>query len=325
MIRKAILVTLASSLVFSSCTKLDEKFKGSLAPDQVGGGTIDVAALLRGTYNSMQTTFQDQSFIYALTEMSTDELIGPTRGPDWDDNGVWRVIHEHKWDAENTRIRDTYNNLLGTVYSATNMLQFNPSAQQAAEARLLRAIANFYVLDLYDQTPYRDPGESTLEPSRVRKGAEALTYIMDELTAIIPDLPDAPVTTANKNAARVLLMKCYLNKGVWSSTEQRQNPTFDVADMNQVITLADQIINSNLYSFTPSYFDNFAANNGGIGKENIFTRENIGGASAATGSTVRAFYYSGAHYNMNPGGWNGFATLTDLYDRFEPTDRKSVV
>ena len=322
MIRKPILIISACILALASCTKLDEKFEGSLAPDQVGGsGNVDVAALLRGAYNTMQTNFQDQSFIFALTEMSTDELIGPTRGPDWDDNGVWRVIHEHRWDAENTRIRDTYNNLLGTVYSATNVLQYNPSAEQAAEARFLRAIANFYVLDLYDQTPYRDPGESTVQPSRVRKGAEALEYIMDELTEIIPALPDGPKTAANKNAARTLLMKCYLNKGVWQSIESRNAPTFDVADMNQVITLADQIINSGLYTFAPNYFDNFSSSNTTKGTENIMTRENVGG-TANGGSTVRAFYYSGLHYNMNPGGWNGFSTLTDLYNRFEPTDKR---
>ena len=28
------------------------------------------------------------------------------------------------------------------------------------------------------------------------------------------------------------------------------------------------------------------------------------------------------HYNQNPGGWNGFTTLTDLYDRFEATDKR---
>ncbi|RYY57757.1 MAG: RagB/SusD family nutrient uptake outer membrane protein [Chitinophagaceae bacterium] len=321
MIRKALLVA-ALPLAFVSCTKLDEEFKGSLAPDQVGGGAIDVAALLRGTYNSMQTNFQDQSFIYALTEMSTDELIGPTRGPDWDDNGVWRVIHEHKWDAENTRIRDTYNNLLGTVYSATNLLQFSPSAQQAAEARLLRAISNFYILDLYDQTPYRDPGESTLEAARVRKGAEAWQFIVDELNEILPNLPDGPKGTANKNAARVLLMKMYLNKGVWASTEQRNAPTFDAADMNQVIALADVIINSNLYSFTPNFFDNFSPNNSTLGTENIFTRVNDVGVSGSTGATVRAFWHAGLHYNMNPSGWNGFSTLTDLYNRFEATDKR---
>lgn len=309
-------------LGLAGCTKLDEKFEGQLAPDQVGGsGAVDVAAVLRDAYNTMQTNFQDQSFIYALTEMSTDELIGPTRGPDWDDNGVWRVIHEHRWDAENTRIRDTYNNLLGTSYATTNVLNYSPSAQQAAEARLLRAIANFYVLDLFDQTPYRDPGESTLEPSRVRKGAEAWQFIVDELNEILPNLPDGPKGTANKNAARVLLMKLYLNKGVWSSIEARNNPTFDAADMNQVIALADQIINTNLYTFAPNYFDNFSSNNTVAGSENIMTRENVGG-TANGGSTVRAFYYSGLHYNMNPGGWNGFTTLTDLYDRFEPGDKR---
>ena len=115
---------------------------------------------------------------------------------------------------------------------------------------MLRALADFMLLDGWGQVNYRDPGESVLTPSRVRKGSEALTYIMSELTAIIPDLPNGPAYTANTNAARVLLMKCYLNKGVWKDNASRLAPTFDPADMNQVITLADQVINSGLYSFT---------------------------------------------------------------------------
>ena len=29
-----------------------------------------------------------------------------------------------------------------------------------------------------------------------------------------------------------------------------------------------------------------------------------------------------SHYNMNPSGWNGFATLSDFYDKFQPTDKR---
>src|SRR3982751_6890533 len=173
MIRKLFIVFLLFSLTLFSCTKLEEKFEGDLTPAQISsGGSSNVAALLQGVYNSLQTTFQDQGQAYALWEMTTDELIGPTRGPDWDDNGVWRVLHEHKWDGENVRMRDCFNGLGGTIFASTNLLQFNPSPQQAAEARYLRAFAMFMLLDGWDQVPYRDPGESVLEPARIRKGAE---------------------------------------------------------------------------------------------------------------------------------------------------------
>jgi starch-binding outer membrane protein, SusD/RagB family len=324
MTRKILIVFLVFSIIGFNCTKLEEKFAGDLSADQIAGGGSSASALLVGTYNSMRTTFQDQTRVYCLWEMTTDELIGPTRGPDWDDNGVWRVLHEHKWDGENIRLREGFNDLLGTVYAATNLLQFNPTPQQAAEARFLRAFAMFMVLDGWDQVPYREPGESVLEPSRVRKGAEALDYIITEVTAIINDLPvggGANKSKANKDAARVLLMKCYLNKGVFASNATRNAPTFAPADMNQVITLADQVINTGLYSFAPNYFDNFAPANTTIGTENIWTQLNEAGVG--TGSpTVRSRYHSTMHYKQKPEGWNGFTTLSDFYNKFEPADKR---
>lgn len=322
MLRKIIVAFIFFALFTASCTKLNEKFEGALAPEQAGGsGSLNIDALLKGAYNSMRNTYQDQSFVYALWEMTTDELIGPTRGPDWDDNGVWRVLHEHKWDGENTRIRDAFNNLNGTVFAATNLLQFNPSAQQAAEARYIRAFSMFMLLDGWDQVPYREPGESTLGAAKVRKGAEALDFIISEVKEILPALPTSPVTRANQDAARVLLMKCYLNRGVFASNATRQAPTFAADDMNQVITLADEIIKSNRYSFTPNYFDNFAPANTEIGKENIWTQENVSGVGEGA-STTRSRYHSTMHYNQNPQGWNGFTTLSDLYNKFEASDKR---
>lgn len=318
MIRKIILSTIIVSLVAAGCTKLDEKLNGQLTESQVGGGgsSVNTAALLTGIYDNIRGTFQGQEGVYALWEMTTDELIGPTRGGDWDDNGAWRVLHSHKFDGDHIRIREVFANLGGVIYSATDMLRFNPTPQQKAEARTLRALAEFMWLDGWGQVPYRDPGESTLQPPRVRVGTEALDFIISELNASIPDLPDAPKTRANKNAARVLLMKCYLNKGMIAN---RAAPTFAAADMSQVITLADQVINSGLYSFRPVYFDAFAPNNGSIGTENIWTQENIGGVSSAN---IRSRYYSTTHYNMTISGWNGFTTLSDFYNKFEASDKR---
>ena len=53
-----------------------------------------------------------------------------------------------------------------------------PTSPKASEARFLRALTNYLLLDGWDQVPYRDPGESTVGPSRVRKGTEALDYLL---------------------------------------------------------------------------------------------------------------------------------------------------
>jgi hypothetical protein len=316
MLRK-ILFPSALILALMGCTKLDEKFQGDLTGGQVGGGSANNNALLASVYTAMRVPFQDRSQIYALTEITTDEVIAPTRASDWDDNGAWRQLHLQKWDANHIRLRDVFNNLSGVVFAATDMLRYNPTAQQQAEARFLRAFAMYTLLDMYDQVPYREPGESVIEQAKVRKGMDALAYIISEINAVKADLPEGPAGLANKDAARVFLMKIYLNKGVYLN---RANPVFDPADMNTVIGLADEIINSNKYAFTPNYFDNFAPKNTTIGKENIWTEENVAGVT--TPGNIRGRWTCVMHYNQNPVGVNGWTTTPDFYNKFEAADKR---
>jgi starch-binding outer membrane protein, SusD/RagB family len=314
---------LFSALGFSlvGCSKLDEKLNGRLSEDQAqdlfgGGGGGNASALLAGTYNAMRNPYMDQSRVWAAQQHTTDETIGPTRGGDWDDNGVWRVLHTHQWDATHGFLTDTYRELGKIVFSATDVLRFDSTSQLAAEARFLRAMAMFTILDGWDQVPYRI---STIDPDEVpgvRKGMDALNYIISEVNAVMNQLPDGPVNRANKDAAKVLLMKLYLNKGVIAN---RQTPTFDAADMAQVITLADQLIPK--YTLTPNFFDNFAPDNDVKSTENIWTLENVGGQSSGN---VRSRWFMVLHYNQNPSGWNGFTTLADLYDKFSPNDKRLV-
>ncbi|WP_276480721.1 RagB/SusD family nutrient uptake outer membrane protein [Paraflavitalea pollutisoli] len=309
-----LLYGMSLSLTLVACTRLEEKLNGEVPGSAVGGGSANTAALLKGVYDAMRTPYQDQSRFWAAQEHTSDEAIGPTRGGDWDDNGVWRVLHVHRWDGNHLFLRQTFEDLGGIIYSATDFLRYNPSAAQAAEARFIRAFATFSMLDGWNQVPYRDPGTSILDVPKVRKGSEALDFIISEVNAIMNDLPAGPAYTANKDAARVLLMKCYINKGVIAN---RATPTFAAADMQQVITLADQIINSTKYKLADNYFDNFAPNNDAISTENIFTAQNIGGSNSGP---VRSRWFCTLHYNNNPSGWNGFTTLSDFYNKFDAAD-----
>jgi starch-binding outer membrane protein, SusD/RagB family len=317
---KQLFKILIASTVFAGCTKLDEKLGSQLSVGgSSGAGGVTAANILSSTYDGMRGPYQDQSRVWASQEHTTDECIGPTRAGDWDDNGVWRVLHSHQWDANHGFLADTYRDLGRVIFSGTDLLRFSPTPQQAAEGRFLRAFAMFSMLDGWDQVPYRDNTADPKEVPKVRKGAAALDYIVSELTAILPALPDAPARIANKDGARALLMKCYLNKGVYAN---RLAPTFAAADMNQVISLADQIMTSaRNYSLAANFFDNFAPgnDNAALAREVIQSAENIGGVSSGN---VRSRWFCGLHYNQNPSGWNGFTTLSDFYDKFEAADKR---
>ncbi|HEX5151104.1 MAG TPA: RagB/SusD family nutrient uptake outer membrane protein [Parafilimonas sp.] len=302
------------TLTYTACTKLDEKFRS----DVVNASNLTATQLLTSAYNSLNTV--QTGDWWHLQEHTSDELIGPTRGPDWDDNGNWRALHLHTWTADQSQVNGAFSALLTGQYNASVVLQpeFKATTQQAAEARFIRAFTIFAVLDSYDQVPYREDLNDFKKLPVTMKSTEAADFVITELNAIISDLPDGPNYIANKDAAKVLLMKVYLNKAVYAN---RSTPSFDNGDMQQVITLADQIINSGKYSIgAKDYFNNFAPDNDIISKENIFTLLNQPGGTL--GGNVRGTWFQIAHYNMNPGGWNGFATLSDFYNKFDATDER---
>lgn len=305
-----------------ACTDLEEELREDLTGEQAkaileGSSKEEVDALLLSAYRDLRAPFQGQTGFWATQELTTDAAIPPTRGGDWDDNGKWRALHLHTYGPEHPDQNTTFNDLLKVVFNTTNILTFGPDESQAAQARFLRAFAVFCVADGWDQVPVREPGENLLDPPRVLQGSEALEYVISELNEILNDLPDGPPTVANKDAARVLLMKAHLNKGTFAN---RTNPSFDPADMNQVIALADQIENSPIpYALADNYFDNFAAQNTQKSPELIWVEENLGGSSSGD---VHTRWFMTLHYNQNPSGWNGFATLSDFYNKFDPNDSR---
>lgn len=318
---KLLLFILLLAPGFFACD-LDEELRDDITYDQATQ-VANVNALLLSAYNGLQDAYINPDNVWALSEHTTDEAIPPTRASDWDDNGAWRVLKTHTWDAESVRVGGSFNAVLRVVFNATNVLNFKPSASQAAEARFLRAFAMFTAADLWDQVPYRDPGEDLLKPPKVLTGTQAVDFVISEMTAVINDLPDGPPANpaykANKDAGRVLLMKAYLHKGAFAN---RTSPTFAAADMQQVITLADQIIGRGTYALATNYYDNFAVTNNVVSKELIFTMEQGPTKAGVAGNNVRSRWYSTLHYNQNPSGWNGFTTLSDFYDKFEASDKR---
>lgn len=320
---KKIACLLLAGSGFAACSKLDEKLGSTITKSQADS-VIKVSSLLKSAYDALQLPYQDQGNVWALQEMTSDEAVAPTRGGDWDDNGAWRSLKTHTWNAEQTNIGASFSNLLLLQFSATNVLNFSPTARQAAEARFLRALSMYSVLEGWGQVPFREPGDNLLKAPKVLKGAAAADFIIAELTAIIADLPERSATVAafvaTKDAAKTLLMKSYLQRGAFLTPAA---PTFAAADLQQVLTLADQIITSNRYSIATNYFDNFTQNNNVLSTENIFTQENGPGLSTVRpGNAAFCHWAPTLHYFQTPGGWNGFATVSVFYDKFEAVDTR---
>ena len=306
--------------VIASCTKLNGKLNSTLSTSQAAAalGPAGTGYILAGAYADL-TFLAGQDQLFSLEENTADASLVPTRGGDWDDNGVWRVLHNHTWDPNHGQILSVFNNLNKINFDATNVLGYGPTPSQESQARALRAYALFYLLDLYGQFPIRNPGDNLLLAPEVKSGADGADFIISELTAAIPGLPDATgsnATVMNKDVANTLLMKCYLQKGTFAN---RAAPTFDAADMAKVVSIGTAIMQSGNYSYSTNYFDNFSPNNHGS-KEAIFMYPNTGGVGTNHAGT-EARWNMTLHYNSwdkqaPNAGWNGFSTVSDFYNSF---------
>jgi hypothetical protein len=326
--------------LFTNCTKLNENLISSF-PYNPSGGTTSAAGVLVSAYGDMSGVFHGQDQLFSLEENTSDECLVPTRGGDWDDNGVWRVLHAHAWDATHGQSASVFTGL-GTLESdATTVLASSPTPEQAAEATFLRSIAQFYFMDLYGQVPYRTvPNYNTVNASPVMGPAALIDTLVTNLTGIISILPASNKNyQANPNAARFLLMKVLLNKQAFLN---RQTPAAaDPNDMAMVYQLGKDIMTSGAgLGLTTNYFDNFGPNNGGYGapgtggmsSEIIFGYPNNGTATNLNGTGnggITARWMMGLHYNSwdskgvyGGAGWNGFSTIADLYNSFDATDTR---
>lgn len=314
-----ILILTCLAFAASSCTNLEEELYGSRFNDT---STTAGAADLNGVYNSLND-FSDQANIYAMLEHSTDEMLGPTRGTDWDDFGVWRKLHLHTWDPQHDHVYNAWNLLNRGVFRATQVLSRAGSDNQLkAEASFLRAFYMFYVVDLYGKAPFRNPEDSPETNPRVFSRQEATNFIIQDLRFAEANLTGGSPGKATKEAAQFLLAKVYLNKAVYfQDPESPAGPfTFTPTDMDSVIYYSNAIINSGKYQLTDRYFDNFKWDNSTASHELIFVRENAANQSQLANAENRSRMT--LHYNTTPDGWNGFTTLAAFYDSFTDGDQR---
>ena len=310
-------------LSLASCTKLDTKIKDPNSVTPPVKGVAPTPSSLSKIYEQLNQLL-GQGNSYAMQEHTTDEILGPTRGTDWDDFGTWRKLHAHTWDANHNQINDTWNGLNGALFQTTLLAESTTApAANVAAAKFLRAYFSYITMDLFGQVQHRVATAAAADIPDVFTRSQACDFVISELEAVIPTLPafnNANRMFATKEAAQFLLAKAYLNKAVFKNdpTKPAGPFTFSQADMNKVIALCNAISSNANLSISNNYWNNFVWDNGTKSSENIFVRQNSGGINVVWATNM------GGHYNMAPSGWNGFTTLADFYNSFDAGDsRKS--
>jgi starch-binding outer membrane protein, SusD/RagB family len=317
-IKTSFLVLAAATIVGSGCTKLHENLTSTLTTTDANKFS---GLFLQSAYNDIGVVYEDLGNIIQLQEVSGDECFIPIRGTDWFDGGYHVQLHQHNWTRSSVALLETEFTALNKMnYDATSVLGTDATPDQLAQARFIRCIALYDLLDLFGQYPIRQPGDNLLLAPPVKSGDSAVQFIISELTTSLANLNASNgVTLANQDAARALLMKVYLNRGAFNN---RATPSFADADMQQVITLGDQIIANSSHSLDTTYFNIFSPNNS-TSPEVLFSLPNTHGANTGSGfyGNIQNQWYSTLHYNqytpLNPqAGWNGFSTMSEFYNTF---------
>lgn len=318
------IISLSVAVIFAGCTDLTDSDEDGIARETVEGGGSqidDPAAALSGVYAQMNGFANQTNSPYALMEHPSDEMMGPTRGTDWSDFGVWRQLHLHTWDPSHSIVLENWNIINQGVFRATQVIEAgSANAQQVAEAKFLRGLFMFYVMDLYGQVPFRAADAGPNDVPSVMTRPEAFDFIVTDLEEARPELPNlasgADAATASQEAVDFLLAKLYLNKAVYTQATS-DNPTMDFSfnseDMNEVISRVNNL-QSNGYLALDDYWENFYINNTTESSELVFVLDNESDDAPAA---VSNFHRMTLHYNQTPSSWNGFTTISEFYSNFD--------
>ena len=144
------------------------------------------------------------SELWYVQEIASDELMVPTRGPDWDDEGMWRELTQHNWTASHRFLGDVWNELFRGIHRSNAAVdglgraagRGNVAAEQYhAEARFLRVFFYWQLMDVFGDVPLvttlaesrsivasqgDDLAANTLPRQRPR--SEVYSFIIQELT-----------------------------------------------------------------------------------------------------------------------------------------------
>jgi hypothetical protein len=308
---------LCTGLVFASCTNLDENLKDTWTTKNFLKTPEEQSAALVGAYSPMFSFYNHGSY-FTLQEVSTDEAMIPQRGGDWYDGGQPAGYHTHSFTPNFDFVSGLYNQAFAGV-SAVNRLLATPGfdgAQVVAELKVLRAYYYWILMDNYGSVPLSTVfGESQGQKSR----ADLYAFIDSELTANLPvlkqNLPASATGTysrINYYVGQAIAAKLYLNAKVYTGTAQ----------WDKTIAACDEIINSGLYSLEANYASAFSPTNNNSA-ENIWVIPYDHAYGQGFNLDQMTLHYGSQQtYQLQQQPWNGYCSLEDFYNSYDPSDAR---
>ncbi len=316
---KNILVLLVVLFAIGSCTNLDQHVYSVVPQEDFWQTPEQIQAGIAPGYQAL--TAIPAGNVFNLNEVSSDELIVPTRGGDWFDGGEWQALWLHNWTPTTSQINGAWTSLYNGVgrvnfaLKSLDNLKEKPDniANIEAELKVLRAYFYYWAMDLFGNIPLVTSFDTNPDSVSNSTPKQVFSFIEKEIKDNIDLLPaNVDASTygrVNKWVAFSLLAKLYLNAQVYTGEAHWQD----------CINACDSIIDVGAYSLSPGYFDNFSPENEGS-VENIFVvpfdKVNIGG------NGLMAFtlhYQSPISFGIVGGANNGACAAEVFYKLFDTT------
>jgi starch-binding outer membrane protein, SusD/RagB family len=310
-----------------ACTDLSENPPSAITPDHFYRNEGEVLSSLAGIYAQLRSTLDDY---YNISEITTDEMVVPTRGSDWYDGGQWLELHRQTWNPVSP-VGNGFGNgawvvaftgisRANALLEALPNLTFASRDTVAAEVRTLRAFYYYFLMDLFGGVPVVTTTELKQRPRETRDSV--FKFIAAELNAVRPTLPPewdaANHGRMTQGAADAILASMYLNAEVFTGTVTTGGLTRGPARWQDASDAADRILNGGIYQLAATYAEPFRSDNG-KSKENILVVKFVPQADLGLNFVMRSL-----HYNQfgPPTPWNGFATLAETYNAFDAADQR---
>ena len=340
--RRLTLLLVAPTLIaVPGCTELTEQPKSAITPEDFYKTEEEVMAGVASVYAGLRNPFALWAY-YNISEVSSDEMIVPTRGQDWYDGGRWLEIERHQWTANNPSgledvgraWKDTYTTIAraNVVLEALERPEVDVANKNIviAEVRTLRAFYYYMMLDFFGGVPLAT--NTAIEERPRATKAELFDFIAAELnaarTVLPPSRPAGQSGRLTRGAAEAILASLYLNAGVMrrdnASATAYNSCNFAVGTANactEAIAAVDRILGLGVHTLQTNWRSNFTADNE-QSAEILMAAKHV----AAGGEMGMNFAQRALHYNQtSPDAWNGFSTIADVYNAFDNADARKQI
>jgi hypothetical protein len=300
-------------VTIGACRELDQDVLDGVTQEQVNNSKDPnlIPVLKASAYSRIVGNWGASGGIWSLHEVSSDEVVVPTRGPDWQDGNAWIRLHQHTWDPSEPSVSGAWDYCYTAIGEINNLIvQYPDIVELKAELSVLRALVYLWLIDVYGNVPISTEDDLGSNPTNSSR-QEVFNFIERSVKDNIDMLAkEDNKTVINYYSAQAILAKLYLNAEIYTGTQRW-------ADAEAA---ANVIIESGVYSLSSNYFANFATRNGGS-SENIMTLPYD--ENNATGFNLSMMTLHGLNretYDLQEQPWNGYASLEEFYNTYEEND-----